>query len=95
MDFAFDAATEELRAKLLDFMESHVYPAEHAFHEQQAELADPWAWDSIPVLGERLDRRARQRVVGGEQPPQRPGTVEARVGEHGESAVQALERLAV
>jgi acyl-CoA dehydrogenase len=28
MDFAFDAHTEELRAKLLAFMDEYVYPAE-------------------------------------------------------------------
>ena len=28
MDFAFDARTEELREKLLTFMDEHVYPAE-------------------------------------------------------------------
>lgn len=27
MDFAFDARTEQLRAELLDFMVSQVYPA--------------------------------------------------------------------
>ena len=27
MDFAFDARTEELRAKLLAFMDEYVYPA--------------------------------------------------------------------
>ena len=30
MDFAFDAATEELRGRLLDFMDECVYPAEEA-----------------------------------------------------------------
>ena len=28
MDFAFDARTEELRARLLAFMDEHVHPAE-------------------------------------------------------------------
>lgn len=28
MDFAFDARTEELRERLLAFMEEYVYPAE-------------------------------------------------------------------
>lgn len=52
MDFGFDAKTEELRATLLDFMDSHVYPAEPVFHEQLARLDDPWAWDSAPVIAE-------------------------------------------
>ena len=41
MDFAFDARTEELRASLLDFMDSHVYPAEPVFHEQLGQLGRP------------------------------------------------------
>ncbi len=41
MDFAFDARTEELRAKLLAFMDEHVYPAERTAHEQRAGLASP------------------------------------------------------
>ena len=31
MDFAYDARTEELRERLLSFMDSHVYPAEKVF----------------------------------------------------------------
>ena len=60
MEFGFDQKTEELRATLLDFMETHVYPAEPVFHEEQAQLDDPWAWDSIPVMGE-LRAEARRR----------------------------------
>ncbi len=60
MDFAYDARTEELRASMLDFMEHHVIPAEPVFHEQLAQLDDPWAWDSVPVLAE-LRAEARKR----------------------------------
>jgi acyl-CoA dehydrogenase len=60
MDFTFDARTEELRASLLDFMDSHVYPAEPVFHEQLGQLADWWAWDSVPILAE-LRAEARRR----------------------------------
>ena len=60
MEFGFDQKTEDVRATLLDFMETHVYPAEPVFHEQQAQLDDPWAWDSIPVMGE-LRAEARRR----------------------------------
>ena len=60
MDFGFDDATEELRASLLDFMETHIYPAEVVFREQIAHLDDRWAWDSVPVLAE-LRAEARQR----------------------------------
>jgi len=60
MDFTFDARTEEMRARLLDFMDNHVYPAEPVFAEQLARLEDRWAWDSVPVLAE-LRAEARRR----------------------------------
>jgi acyl-CoA dehydrogenase len=60
MDFAFDARTEQLRAGLLDFMVSHVHPAEPVFAEQLAALDNRWAWSTVPVLGE-LRERARSR----------------------------------
>jgi acyl-CoA dehydrogenase len=60
MEFAFDARTEELRAKLLEFMDAHVYPAEPAFHEQLAALDNRWAWSTVPVLAElRAQGRSR------------------------------------
>ncbi|MET7996118.1 acyl-CoA dehydrogenase family protein [Amycolatopsis sp. NPDC005232] len=58
MDFAFDARTEELRGQLLDFMDSHVYPAEPVFEEQLAERENPWS--SVPVV-EELKAEARKR----------------------------------
>lgn len=60
MDFGFDARTEELRATMLAFMDEVVYPAEAVFEEQLAELDDPWAWDSTPVVRE-LRAEARKR----------------------------------
>jgi acyl-CoA dehydrogenase len=60
MDFALDARTEELRSQLLDFMGTHVHPAEPVFHEQLAALEDRWAWTRVPVLGE-LRAEARRR----------------------------------
>jgi acyl-CoA dehydrogenase len=58
MDFEFDAKTEELRAELLDFMDSHIYPAEPVFHEQLAEPRDPW---TAPPIIEDLKAAARKR----------------------------------
>jgi acyl-CoA dehydrogenase len=58
MDFAFDARTEELRSRLLEFMEEHVDPAEAVFEEQAATLAVPW--DRPPVM-EQLKAEARRR----------------------------------
>ncbi|MEV4331084.1 acyl-CoA dehydrogenase family protein [Streptomyces sp. NPDC049597] len=60
MDFTLDARTEELRASLLDFMDTHVHPAEPVFHEQLGKLENRWAWDSVPVLAE-LRAEARRR----------------------------------
>ncbi|MGZ4436082.1 MAG: acyl-CoA dehydrogenase family protein [Nocardioidaceae bacterium] len=60
MDFEYDARTEELRGELLSFMDEHVYPAEPVFHDQLAELDDPWAWTRVPVLAElRAEARSR------------------------------------
>ncbi|MER5933154.1 acyl-CoA dehydrogenase family protein [Streptomyces sp. NPDC002054] len=58
MDFAFDTRTEELRERLLAFMEEHVYPAEAVAAEQRAALASPW--DTPAVFGE-LRAEARRR----------------------------------
>ena len=60
MDFAYDARTEELRERLLDFMDAHVYPNEATFAEQLGLLADRWAWDSAPILSE-LRKEARRQ----------------------------------
>ncbi|MEV6904226.1 acyl-CoA dehydrogenase family protein [Amycolatopsis sp. NPDC051372] len=58
MDFAFDARTEELRGQLLEFMDSHVYPAEPVFEAQLAERENPWS--SVPIV-EELKAEARKR----------------------------------
>ena len=60
MDFAFDAQTEELQARLLDFVQTHVYPAEPVFREQLAALENRWAWTTVPVLAElRAEAKSR------------------------------------
>ncbi len=61
MDFAYDARTEELRERLLSFMDSHVYPAEKVFTEQVAEDAAagrPW---ERPAIIDELKAEARSR----------------------------------
>ncbi|MFF3271354.1 acyl-CoA dehydrogenase family protein [Streptomyces chrestomyceticus] len=58
MDFAFDARTEELRGKLLAFMDEHVYPAEAVADEQRAALASPW---DTPAVVEDLKAEARKQ----------------------------------
>ncbi|MFD8994104.1 acyl-CoA dehydrogenase family protein [Streptomyces abikoensis] len=58
MDFAFDARTEELRARLLAFMDEHVYPAEAVAEEQRAGLASLW---EVPPVVEELKAEAKRR----------------------------------
>lgn len=58
MDFAHDSATEELRSKLLAFMDEHVHPAEETFARQLGEREDPWS--APPVVAE-LQAEARRR----------------------------------
>ncbi|WFB10330.1 acyl-CoA dehydrogenase family protein [Streptomyces sp. LX-29] len=58
MDFAFDARTEELRGRLLAFMEEHVHPAEAVAEEQRARLDSPWR---TPPVVEELKAEARRR----------------------------------
>ncbi|MET7763556.1 acyl-CoA dehydrogenase family protein [Streptomyces sp. NPDC005393] len=58
MDFAFDAHTEELRGKLLTFMDEHVLPAEAVAEEQRARLASPW---DTPAVVDELKAEARKQ----------------------------------
>ncbi|GAB3907533.1 acyl-CoA dehydrogenase family protein [Kibdelosporangium lantanae] len=58
MDFAYDARTEELRGRLNDFMDSHVYPAEAVFEQQLGERDSEWT--TVPVI-EDLKAEARKR----------------------------------
>ena len=61
MDFAFDARTEELRGRLLAFMDEAVYPAEKVFAAQVAEAeAQGRIWVRPPVIDE-LKVVARER----------------------------------
>jgi acyl-CoA dehydrogenase len=61
MDFAYDAHTEELRKRLLEFMDEWVYPAEPVFAEQVAangRADDPWR---RPAVMAELKDQARGR----------------------------------
>ena len=49
MDFSYDAKTEELRGRLLTFMDEHVYPAEALHRRQLAEVAE---FSTPPVVEE-------------------------------------------
>ncbi|MCB1029833.1 MAG: acyl-CoA dehydrogenase family protein [Acidimicrobiales bacterium] len=58
MDFAFSPRCEELRSELLDFMDSHVYPAESVYASQIQESGNP---HSHPAVMEELKTEARKR----------------------------------
>src|SRR5205085_4400350 len=58
MDFEFSARAEELRERLLEFMEECVYPAEPVSREQIRESGDPHF--HAPVI-EELKSEARSR----------------------------------
>ncbi|MGR8011452.1 acyl-CoA dehydrogenase family protein [Streptomyces hypolithicus] len=58
MDFAYDARTEDLRGRLLAFMDDYVYPAETVAREQHARLASPW--ETPAVVGELKAEARRQ-----------------------------------
>jgi acyl-CoA dehydrogenase len=58
MDFAHDRETEELRERLLAFMDERVYPAEPVLAEQLAAREDHWS--TAPVVRE-LQAEARER----------------------------------
>jgi acyl-CoA dehydrogenase len=61
VDFGYDARTEELRDKLLAFMDSHVYPAERVFAEQVAKAeAAGTIWQRPPVIDELKAQARRQ-----------------------------------
>ncbi len=58
MDFAFTPEVAELRGRLLDFMDSHVFPAEQVYAEQMAATGSPY---SHPPVIEELKAEARHR----------------------------------
>ncbi|MCU1369147.1 MAG: acyl-CoA dehydrogenase domain protein [Ilumatobacteraceae bacterium] len=58
MDFSYSPKAEALRTELLDFMDSHVYPAESVYHQQIAESGNP---HTHPPVMEELKQEARRR----------------------------------
>jgi acyl-CoA dehydrogenase len=61
MDFAYDDRTQDLRERLLAFMDEHIYPAEPLFTEQaEAAEAAGRMWERLPVTAE-LKAEARRR----------------------------------
>ena len=56
MDFAYSGRVEEFRGRLLDFMESDVFPAESVYADQMTESGDP---HFHPPVVEELKKTAR------------------------------------
>ncbi|MBV9804205.1 MAG: acyl-CoA dehydrogenase family protein [Solirubrobacterales bacterium] len=56
MEFEFSETCQELRERLLSFMDEHVYPAEAVYHEQLVSSGDP---HSHPPVMEELKATAR------------------------------------
>jgi len=61
VDFGYDARTEELRARLLAFMDSHVYPAERVFAHQVAEAEAAGKIWQRPAVIDELKAEARRQ----------------------------------
>jgi acyl-CoA dehydrogenase len=61
MDFAYDDRTQDLRERLLAFMDEQVYPAEPAFRDQaEAAEAAGRGWERLPITSQ-LKTEARRR----------------------------------
>ena len=61
MDFAYDDRTQDLRERLLAFMDERVYPAEPVYEEQVEEAEGAGRmWERVPVTAE-LKAEARRR----------------------------------
>ncbi len=58
VEFEYDDTVKDYQARLLDFMESSVYPAEHRFAEEVRASGDPYL---RPAVMEELQRQARER----------------------------------
>ena len=56
MDFEPSDKVKRLSARLREFMEAHIYPAEKVFERQMAEARDRW---QVPPIMEELKAKAR------------------------------------
>ncbi len=57
MDFDYDGITKDYRARLLTFLDEHIYPAEAVFTQQQLERVGQWG---PPPVVAHLQQRARE-----------------------------------
>ena len=56
MDFEYSARTKDYLARLTAFMDEHVYPNEHLYHQQIDEAESRW---QVPPIMEQLKEKAR------------------------------------
>jgi acyl-CoA dehydrogenase len=56
MDFEYSARTKDYLARLTAFMDEHVYPNEHLYHQQIDEAESRWL---VPPIMEQLKEKAR------------------------------------
>jgi acyl-CoA dehydrogenase len=56
MDFDYNQRTKDYLARLTAFMDEHVYPNEHLYHQQIEEAASRWL---VPPIMEQLKEKAR------------------------------------
>jgi acyl-CoA dehydrogenase len=61
VDFALSATAEDYSKRLLDFMDSQVYPAEPVYREQRESLAAEGKLHHVPPVVEQLKVEARTR----------------------------------
>ena len=64
MEFAYDDRTQELRERLLAFMDQHVYPAEPLFAEQEEAARRPGISGSGRPSSTNSRRRRASRACG-------------------------------
>ncbi|HEX6300159.1 MAG TPA: acyl-CoA dehydrogenase family protein [Acidimicrobiia bacterium] len=60
MDFSYSDRVEDYRGRLLQFMDSHIYPAEPIYRRQMEESGDP---HHHPAILEDLKKEARSRSL--------------------------------
>ncbi len=56
MDFDYNQKTKDYLARLIAFMDEHVYPNEHLYHQQIDEAPSRW---QVPPIMEQLKEKAR------------------------------------
>lgn len=60
MDFDYSPKTKAMQARLLKFMDEHIYPNEHAYHEElEANTAAGRRWTPLQLI-EKLKQQAQQ-----------------------------------